>query len=154
MMEDAMRMTNKRRRSSTKLSIPGGTWGVRTPKGIIIEGVQEGDAWKVFLGTIEDAELVNGCKVMSVRRGIDTVALPQLRNWGTMITQERAREIQTKAQDLATCGPWVDQVEKVVTPEEDAIIRQHWQALPMESSYMDSFYDFLNGTLGELGWAT
>lgn len=75
-----MRTTNKRRRSSAKLSIPCGTWSVRSPKGFIIEGVPESDAWKVFLGTVEDAELLNAGKVMSTRKGIDDTTLPQLRN--------------------------------------------------------------------------
>jgi hypothetical protein len=68
-----------------------------------------------------------------------------------MITQERAREIMSRCQELAVHGPWCDQMDKVLTPEENAQILQHWESLPGTSCYMDSFFDFLNGTVGELG---
>ena len=68
-----------------------------------------------------------------------------------MITQERAQEIMKKAQELAEHGPWSDQLTKAMTPEEDAQVRQHWTALPGSASYMDAFYNFLNGTTGEQG---
>lgn len=68
-----------------------------------------------------------------------------------MITQERAREIMKKAQELAEYGPWSDQLSKAMTSEEDAQIKLHWSALPPSASYMDAFYNFLNGTTGEQG---
>jgi len=68
-----------------------------------------------------------------------------------MITQERAQEIKRKAQELAHHGPWCDQMSKVITPEEDRQIKLHWESLPGSSCYMDSFFDFLEGTVGELG---
>lgn len=68
-----------------------------------------------------------------------------------MITQERAAEIKRKAQELAQCGPWADQLAKAMTPAEDATIRAYWKALPGSASYMDAFFDFLNGTVGEVG---
>ena len=68
-----------------------------------------------------------------------------------MITQERAREIMKKAQDLTKCGPWADHIVEAMTPEEDAEVRRHWNALPGSTSYMDAFFDFLQGTTGELG---
>lgn len=68
-----------------------------------------------------------------------------------MITQERAAEIKKKAQELAEYGPWSDQLTKAMTPEEDREIHQYWSALPTDSSYMDAFLDFLQGTTGEMG---
>jgi len=67
-----------------------------------------------------------------------------------MITMERAREIMTQAQSYQ-CGPWADHISKVITPKEDAEIKQHWDSLPGTTSYMDSFFDFLEGCVGELG---
>ncbi len=68
-----------------------------------------------------------------------------------MITQERAREIMKAAQEMTQYGPWSDNITKAMTPEEDAQVRQHWTALPSSASYMDAFFNFLNGTTGEQG---
>jgi hypothetical protein len=71
--------TNKRRRSSTKVLIPMGTWSVKTPQCFLIEGTSEDVAWGVFIKTIDDAELIHAGKVMSVRQGTSGPTLPQLR---------------------------------------------------------------------------
>ena len=55
-----------------------------------------------------------------------------------MITRERAAEAMAQAQALAKYGP-------VLTREEDAEIKAHWETKPGWTSYMDAFYDFLNG---------
>ena len=67
------------------------------------------------------------------------------------ITQERARQIKERAQQLSQGGPWADRLTEAMTPEEDAVINAYWRALPGSASYMDAFLDFLQGTVGELG---
>lgn len=68
-----------------------------------------------------------------------------------MITQERAREIQTQATALATHGPWSDKIGEVLTLEEKKELNEYWATLPLSSSFMDAFFDYRNGTVGELG---
>lgn len=67
-----------------------------------------------------------------------------------MITQERAQQIMEQAAS-AQGSSLSEQVQHTLTPEEDAQVRQHWSALPSSASYMDAFYNFLNGTTGEQG---
>jgi hypothetical protein len=63
-----------------------------------------------------------------------------------MITQARAEEIRTKCQELAKHGPWSDQLDKVITPEEDKEIRDLWATMPGNTAYIHAFYRFINGT--------
>jgi hypothetical protein len=62
--------TKKRRVSSGKVVIPGGSWSVRTPTGFSIEGTSENLAWGIFVKTVDDAELINAGKVMAARKSI------------------------------------------------------------------------------------
>jgi hypothetical protein len=68
-----------------------------------------------------------------------------------MITQERAQEIKRVAQDLATGSPWVDQLDNSMTPVEKEEVKAYWQSLPESASFAEAFFDYLNGTVGELG---
>ena len=68
-----------------------------------------------------------------------------------MISQERAEEIKRKAQDLTQGGPWADKLQQAMTAEEHELVMRHWNALPGDSSYMDAFLNFLQGTTGEMG---
>lgn len=68
-----------------------------------------------------------------------------------MITQDRARAIKEKCQELAVGSPWADKLTQVMSPEEDKIVRAHWMALPSDASYADAFMNFLCSTIGEQG---
>lgn len=68
-----------------------------------------------------------------------------------MITRERAREIVRQAKEAATCGPWVDQLDKVMAPEEISTVNAYWNSLPGSTSFYDALMDFVDGTVGELG---
>lgn len=61
-----------RRRSSAKIPA-GGIWSVRASHGYLIQNVSEGVAWRTFLRTIEDAELLKGNAVMSKRISISPI---------------------------------------------------------------------------------
>jgi hypothetical protein len=68
-----------------------------------------------------------------------------------MISRERAEEIVRQAQEITVCGPWSDNMTKVMTEEEDAEVKLHWSALPGDTCYMDAFNDFRYDRLGEAG---
>jgi hypothetical protein len=63
-------MIPSRRRSSTRVFIIQGVWSVKEDGAYIAEGVTEQDAWKAYLATTNDAELIQGRKVMSRRIGL------------------------------------------------------------------------------------
>lgn len=67
------------------------------------------------------------------------------------ITQERAREIVRQAKEKATCGPWVDQLNAVMSKEEISVVNRYWSGLPGSTSFYDSLMDFVQGTVGETG---
>jgi hypothetical protein len=68
-----------------------------------------------------------------------------------MLTQDRAKEIVRQAQEKATCGPWVDYLNQVMSPEERQIVNTYWNSLPGSTCFYDALMDFVNGTVGELG---
>lgn len=68
-----------------------------------------------------------------------------------MLTQERAKEIVMLAKRKATCGPWVDCLDKVMTSEEISIVIGYWNSLPGSASFYDALMDFVQGTVGEVG---
>jgi hypothetical protein len=63
-----------------------------------------------------------------------------------MLTTKRAAEIESKCRDLAVHGPWVDQFDKVLTPEERKEINAYWDTLPGWTSFYHAFRRFQDGT--------
>lgn len=63
-------MLPTRRRISTKVFVIQGVWSVKENGSFIVEGVLENEAWKAYLGSVGDAELLHGSKVMSKRQGL------------------------------------------------------------------------------------
>lgn len=64
-------MIPSRRRSSTKVFIiPRGTWSVKEGGKFMAEGISESDAWKIYLATINNAQLICSGVVMSERGGL------------------------------------------------------------------------------------
>jgi hypothetical protein len=61
-----------------------------------------------------------------------------------MITKERARNIIDQAKALSMYGPWVDQLDKVILPNERKEIIAHWESMSGESSFVDALFDFLH----------
>jgi hypothetical protein len=59
----------RRRKSSAKI-LTSGIWSVKTAGGYLTRDVPESRAWRVFLETIEDAELLKGNVVMSARTSL------------------------------------------------------------------------------------
>ncbi len=73
-----------------------------------------------------------------------------------MITKERAEEIRTKCRELEHSNPktrksgsWADQLENVISPEEDKEIQDLLQTMPGNTAYVHAFYRLLNGTAYE-----
>ncbi len=75
-----------------------------------------------------------------------------------MITKERAEEIKTKCQELLHDNPktrksgasWIDQLEHVLSAEEDKEIKALLEKMPGNTAYVHAFYRFLNGTTADL----
>lgn len=61
------------------------------------------------------------------------------------MTPKRAKEAMEAAKKLTTCGPWCDQLGKVLTPEEDAYVKKVWESMPGDTNYMNAFYRILHG---------
>lgn len=62
-----------------------------------------------------------------------------------LVTPERAREIMAQAQAKAVHGPWSDQIQKVITPEENAYFLAVWDAIARgTSTFMTAFFAALN----------
>ncbi len=66
-----------------------------------------------------------------------------------MLTKERATEIVRLAREKATCGPWCDQLDKVMTPEERDEIIAHWDTKDGSSNFVNALYDFVNGKVSK-----
>lgn len=61
------------------------------------------------------------------------------------VSPERAKEIAANAQERATHGPWSDQIDKVITPQEKAFFMAVWDSIPNgNSSFMTAFNAVLN----------
>lgn len=56
------------------------------------------------------------------------------------MNRDRAREILQTAYDTTTCGPWSDQLDKVMTREERAEICAVWDTMPGYTCFVDALY--------------
>jgi len=61
------------------------------------------------------------------------------------MTQERASEIITECQKLATIGPWSDQLRKVMNSDEIAQVMAHWKTMSGSASFSDAILFIRNG---------
>ena len=52
------------------------------------------------------------------------------------MTRERANEIVRQAQALARYGPWSDQLDKVMTPDERAAVLAMWETMPGYTTFV------------------
>ena len=59
-----------------------------------------------------------------------------------MIEHDRITEIVEQAQAQAGCGPWVDQIEKVITPEERRIVLAKWKTMDGTASFYTALLSF------------
>lgn len=61
------------------------------------------------------------------------------------MTPSRAKEIIESAQEKSTCGPWSDQLDKVMSAVERADVIEVWNTLPGDSCFVDALYRIANG---------
>ena len=61
------------------------------------------------------------------------------------LSQERSQEIVKQAQEKAIHGPWVDQLDKVMSKEERQEVIKYWDTLPGWTSFYDALMHFVNG---------
>lgn len=66
------------------------------------------------------------------------------------LTKVRAKEIMEQAREKAIHGPWVDQLDKVMTKEEREEVILHWEAMPGNTSFYDAFMRFVRGSVDPL----
>lgn len=65
------------------------------------------------------------------------------------MTPERAQEIVKQARDKATCGPWSDQLDKVMTKEERNEVNQVWDKMPGHTCFVDALYSIARARAGK-----
>jgi hypothetical protein len=56
------------------------------------------------------------------------------------MTPERAQQIIQAAYDTCTCGPWSDQLDKVMSREERAEVNEVWETMPGDTCFVDAIY--------------
>jgi len=56
------------------------------------------------------------------------------------MTPKRAQEIIQAAYDRCTCGPWCDQLDKVMTDQERKEVNQVWDTMPGDTNFVDAIY--------------
>jgi hypothetical protein len=56
------------------------------------------------------------------------------------MTPIRAQEIIQAAYDKCTCGPWSDQLDKVMTKEERQEVNAVWDTMPGDTCFVDAIY--------------
>ena len=61
------------------------------------------------------------------------------------MTRERANEIVRQAQALARYGPWSDQLDKVMTPDERAAVLAMWETMPGYTTFVHALQRICNG---------
>jgi hypothetical protein len=61
------------------------------------------------------------------------------------LTRERCEEIVRQCQEKASYGPWVDQMGKVMTREEQMEVMELWCSMPGHTSFYDTFCRFWKG---------
>lgn len=60
------------------------------------------------------------------------------------ISAARAKEIIATAQAMEGFGPWSDRLGKVMTPGEDAYVRELWKTKPGHYSFVDTLLSIAN----------
>jgi len=60
------------------------------------------------------------------------------------MTPERAKEIIAQAKAQAGCGPWSDQLDKVMTDIEREEVRHKWQTMPGYTCFVDALFRFVD----------
>lgn len=60
------------------------------------------------------------------------------------MTAERAAEIIEQAKRKAIYGPWSDQLDKVMTPDERADILRKWETMPGHTCFVDALLRIKN----------
>lgn len=63
----------------------------------------------------------------------------------TLVTKDRGNEIICTAQGLAKHGPWCDQLIRAMTQGEYRFLREVWDTLPGNASFMTALYSVVNG---------
>jgi hypothetical protein len=61
------------------------------------------------------------------------------------MNQERAQQIVKQARAHAGCGPWSDQLDKIMTSAERDEVIAHWQTMPGHTCFVDALNRFANG---------
>ena len=61
------------------------------------------------------------------------------------MTKERAKEIIGQARAKTIYGPWVDQLDKVMTPEEIKEVKQMWNTMDGSTNFVQALYRFVKG---------
>jgi hypothetical protein len=56
------------------------------------------------------------------------------------MTPERAQEIIQSAYNTCTCGPWCDQIDKVMKEGERKEVIQVWDTMPGDTCFVDALY--------------
>jgi hypothetical protein len=57
------------------------------------------------------------------------------------LTVHRIEEIEKACRDNSGGGPWVDQLDKIMTEDEQDEVRTHWFLLDGESCFVSAMYD-------------
>lgn len=56
------------------------------------------------------------------------------------MSPERAQAIIQAAYDRCTCGPWCDQLDKVMSTEEREEVKVVWNTMPGDTCFVDAIY--------------
>ena len=59
---------------------------------------------------------------------------------------ERATEIIAKAKEAATIGPWSDQIQRFMTPDERRALVAVWKTMPGSTCFVDVLETIAKGT--------
>lgn len=59
-----------------------------------------------------------------------------------MLTHERVNQIIEQAKDKAVYGPWVDQLDKVMTPEEIKEVKDRWNTMSGDTNFVNALFSF------------
>lgn len=61
------------------------------------------------------------------------------------MTRERAAEIIQQAQSLARHGPWSDQLDKVMSPDERDDVLAMWKTMPGYTCFVHALFRIRDG---------
>ena len=56
------------------------------------------------------------------------------------MTPERAKEVYAQCRKQAGCGPWSDQLDNVLTSDEDFDLRKLWRTMPGHTCFVDALF--------------